>query len=77
MIRHWSMLQHVAWEGPGLIAVEAQARGLHIDIRRLHLGASIPEPDEVQGGIKAKASLSTNLDGAVLASEQVVLSEIA
>jgi GMP synthase (glutamine-hydrolysing) len=49
MIRHWSILQHVAWEGPGLIAVEAQARGLHIDVRPLHLGASIPEPDEVQG----------------------------
>lgn len=49
MTRFWSILQHVAWEGPGLVATEAEARGLHTDIRRLDLGASIPRPDEVEG----------------------------
>lgn len=49
MTRAWAVLQHVAWEGPGLIATEAQARGLRIDIRRLDLGASIPRLDEVAG----------------------------
>ncbi len=43
------MLQHVEWEGPGLIATEAQGRGLHTDIRRLDLGAGIPRPDGVEG----------------------------
>jgi hypothetical protein len=31
----WTILQHVEWEGPGLIASEAQGRGVHTDIRRL------------------------------------------
>ena len=39
----------MAWEGPGLIAAEAQARGLHPDIRRLDLGAGVPQPDDVEG----------------------------
>lgn len=45
----WTILQHVAWEGPGLIAAEAQGRGLHTDIRRLDLGAGRPQPDDVGG----------------------------
>lgn len=45
----WTILQHVAWEGPGLIAAEAQARGLHTDIRCLDLGADLPRPDDVEG----------------------------
>jgi GMP synthase-like glutamine amidotransferase len=49
MMGSWAVLQHVAWEGPGLIAAEAEARGLSIDIRRLDLGASIPRVDEVAG----------------------------
>jgi len=49
MIGQWTILQHVEWEGPGLIAAEAQRRGLRTDIRRLDLGAGIPEPDEIRG----------------------------
>ena len=45
----WTILQHVAWEGPGLIAAEAQARGLQTDTRRLDLGAGLPRPDDVEG----------------------------
>ena len=48
MARTCSVLQHVAWEGPGLIASEARARGLHIDLRRLDLGAALPHPDAVE-----------------------------
>jgi len=48
----WIVLQHVAWEGPGLIAFEARERGLFLDVRRLDQGDSIPNPDrvEVMGG---------------------------
>ena len=45
----WTILQHVAWEGPGLIAAEAKARGLRADIRRVDLGAGLPPPDCVEG----------------------------
>lgn len=45
----WTILQHVEWEGPGLIAAEAQGRGLHTDIRRLDLGVGLPQPDDVEG----------------------------
>jgi GMP synthase (glutamine-hydrolysing) len=47
MTRTCSILQHVAWEGPGLIAAEAEARGVGTQIHRLDLGAAVPEPDEV------------------------------
>ena len=49
MTRPWTILQHVAWEGPGLIAVEGKARGLCMDTRRLDLAAGIPQPEEVEG----------------------------
>jgi GMP synthase-like glutamine amidotransferase len=45
----WIVLQHVAWEGPGLIAFEARERGLFLDVRRLDQGDSIPNPDRVEG----------------------------
>lgn len=40
----WTILQHVEWEGPGLIASEAQGRGVHTDIRRLDLGLAFRGP---------------------------------
>ena len=49
MGQSWIILQHAAWEGPGLIAVEAKARGLCLDVRRLDQGASIPDFDQVNG----------------------------
>ena len=45
----WIVLQHVAWEGPGLIAFEARERGLFLDVRRFDQGDSIPNPDRVEG----------------------------
>jgi len=49
MTRSWVILQHVAWEGPALIAAEAEARVLGTSIRRMDLGAGVPEPDDVAG----------------------------
>jgi GMP synthase-like glutamine amidotransferase len=49
MEHFWIVLQHVAWEGPGLIALEAKSRGLSLDVRRLDRGDSIPNPDHLAG----------------------------
>jgi hypothetical protein len=49
MGQSWIVLQHAAWEGPGLIAIEAKARGLCLDVRHLDQGESIPDPDCVNG----------------------------
>ena len=48
-IRAWTVLQHVAWEGPGLIVAEAKRRGLRLDVRRLDLGAAVPKVYDVDG----------------------------
>ncbi len=45
----WAIIQHVPWEGPGLIAAEAEARGLPWSVRRIDLGAGVPEADELAG----------------------------
>ena len=49
MARTWVILQHVAWEGPGLIALEAGARGLQVEVRRLDCGDTVPQVAEVAG----------------------------
>ncbi len=45
----WVVLQHVEWEGPGIIAREAKSRGLDVEVRRLDLEEEIPEADHVDG----------------------------
>jgi GMP synthase-like glutamine amidotransferase len=45
----WVVLQHVEWEGPGIIAREARSRGLDVEIRRLDLEDEVPEADPVDG----------------------------
>src|SRR5712691_7972643 len=45
----WLVLEHAAWEGPGLIADEAEARGLHIVTWRSGDNTSIPAADDVEG----------------------------
>ena len=45
----WVILQHVAWEGPGLIASEARKRGKEIKVIRMDTGQSLPTPEEVDG----------------------------
>ena len=43
------VLQHVEWEGPGIITREAGKRGLEADVRRLDRGDAIPDADFVDG----------------------------
>lgn len=45
----WLVLQHVEWEGPGIIAREAKRRGLDVGVLRLDLEDEIPEVDHVDG----------------------------
>jgi GMP synthase (glutamine-hydrolysing) len=49
MRSRWVVLQHVEWEGPGIIAREAEKRGCEVDIRRLDRGDEIPTADHVDG----------------------------
>lgn len=42
--RRISVLQHVAFEGPGAIADWAEDRGVSTEVARLHLGDGVPEP---------------------------------
>ena len=49
MKSRWIVLQHVEWEGPGIIAREAKSRGLDVEVRRLDLEDEIPEADHVDG----------------------------
>ena len=39
----------MSYEGPGLIAVEAQRRGVALDVLRMDLGEPLPEADELDG----------------------------
>ncbi len=41
------VVQHVASEGPGLLAAIAQQRGLALDIRRMDLGETLPDASTV------------------------------
>ena len=49
MAGRWIVIQHVPWEGPGLIGREARARGLSVEVRRMDLGDAVPGIDEVAG----------------------------
>ena len=49
MKRRWVVLQHVEWEGPGIIAHEAEKYGCEVDIRRLDREDEIPTMDYIGG----------------------------
>lgn len=49
MKSHWVVLQHVEWEGPGIIALEARKRSIEFDIRRLDREDEVPDADQVDG----------------------------
>lgn len=49
MKSHWVVLQHVEWEGPGIIALEARKRSIEVDIRRLDREDDIPDADQIDG----------------------------
>ncbi len=46
-MQRWSVLQHVAWESPGTIAIEAYARGIPLEIHRLDLAPCVPRAEDV------------------------------
>src|SRR6185312_6047693 len=45
----WAILQHVDWEGPGLIAEALAERGVGFTIHRLGQGEPAPAPDSLGG----------------------------
>lgn len=45
----WVVLQHVEWEGPGVIVREARSRGFDVEVRRLDLEDQVPDADQVDG----------------------------
>lgn len=45
----WWVLQHVAWEGPGLVAAALRERGLGYKVVRLDEGGSVPHVGMVEG----------------------------
>ncbi len=46
---HWAILQHVAWEGPGLIESIARSRGLSVETHRLDLAPTLPNLEDISG----------------------------
>src|SRR6185437_6356183 len=38
----WSIIQHMAWEGPGIIAEVMAERGLPFQVHRMDLGEALP-----------------------------------
>lgn len=49
MDNRWVVLQHVEWEGPGIIIREAEKRGYKTVIRRLDREDPLPDADQVDG----------------------------
>jgi len=49
VVRRWVVVQHVAHEGPGLIADALVAAGHRADVVRLDRGAPLPDPDSIDG----------------------------
>ena len=47
--RAWLALQHVPYEGPGLIAAAAFRRGLDLRLCHPYRGESLPSPEELDG----------------------------
>lgn len=45
----WAVLQHVAHEGPGLIAAEAKARGLNLRMVQIYRNDQLPDPADLGG----------------------------
>ncbi|HEV7363384.1 MAG TPA: type 1 glutamine amidotransferase [Solirubrobacteraceae bacterium] len=49
MARRWAVLQHVPFEGPGLIATVARERGIDLAVVRLDRGEALPAVTDVGG----------------------------
>ncbi|MBI4265691.1 MAG: gamma-glutamyl-gamma-aminobutyrate hydrolase family protein [Acidobacteria bacterium] len=75
MALRWIIVQHVPWEGPGLIAAAALARGLPADVRRMDLGEAVPHVDEMAGLVVMGGPMSVHDTASYpsLAAEQQLL----
>jgi GMP synthase (glutamine-hydrolysing) len=58
MKSRWVVLQHVEWEGPRIIAREAEKYGCEVDIRRLDREDEIPTVDHMGGLVVMGSPLS-------------------
>lgn len=45
----WAIVQHVAWEGPGLIAAALEARGARYRVYHMERGEALPEAAAMDG----------------------------
>lgn len=56
----WACLQHVEYEGPGLIATVAARRGLELERHHFWSGSPVPRIDEVDGLVVMGGPMSVN-----------------
>ena len=56
----WVVVQHVAWEGPGTIAEEAESRGIRLEVRRMDRGDAVPSVEEIDGVIVMGGPMSVH-----------------
>ena len=75
----WALIQHVAIEGPGLIASEAASCGIPLDVRRMFAGDPLPRAEEIAGLIVLGGPMGANDDAAFpnLPPERKLLAEAA
>jgi len=75
--RRFVVIQHLAAEGPGLIATVARAHGFTLDIRRMDRGDAVPAADTLEGLVVLGGTMGA-YDAAAyphLAAEQRLLAE--
>jgi GMP synthase-like glutamine amidotransferase len=58
----WVVVQHVPWEGPGLIATEALARGFAVEHVHAYRGDRLPPASELGGLVLMGGPMSANDD---------------
>jgi GMP synthase (glutamine-hydrolysing) len=76
--RPWYALQHVPFEGPALIADAVHDAGLELEVRHLHDGDAVPDPDEVGGLVLMGGPMSVGEDSRYpfLAAERELLAAV-
>src|SRR5436190_4349927 len=75
MARRWAVLQHVPFEGPGLIGTVARERGIDLAVVRLDRGEVLPAVSDLDGIVAMGGPMGV-IDGAVhpwLAGERALL----
>lgn len=75
----WTVVQHVAYEGPGSIAAAAERAGVSLDVVRCDLGDALPRADDVDGLIVLGGPMGAHDDAEHphLAAERQLLADCA